>query len=137
MDTPFFDTLIDDFGIWQHTDGQAILRHEGYALDDAARGLLLCLALNRTSQAEVLFDYLRLVVGSQLHFRNSGVLQLADDQFENRLIANGQHWLGQIVSERAESRAETAGHDDRLERNFVLLDQILKQRDINDPFILV
>jgi hypothetical protein len=59
MDTPFFDSLIDDFGIWQHTDGQNILTDEGYALDDAARGLLVCLALKKTEQAEVLFEYLR------------------------------------------------------------------------------
>jgi hypothetical protein len=60
MDTPFFDALIDDFGIWQHSDGQNILVEEGYALDDAARGLLVCLALKKHRQAEVLFNYLRL-----------------------------------------------------------------------------
>jgi hypothetical protein len=59
METPFFDALIDDFGIWQHTDGQAILKKEGYALDDAARGLLVCLALNKPRQAEVLFGYIQ------------------------------------------------------------------------------
>lgn len=56
--TPYFDSLIDDFGIWQHSDGTHILRGEGYALDDATRGLVLCLALGRTGQARVLFNYL-------------------------------------------------------------------------------
>jgi hypothetical protein len=56
--TPYFDSLIDDFGIWQHTDGATILRKEGYALDDAARGLLLTLALGRSEQSEVLFSYI-------------------------------------------------------------------------------
>jgi hypothetical protein len=56
--TPYFDNLIDDFGIWQHTDENSILRNEGYALDDAARGLLLTLTLNRKDQSEVLFSYI-------------------------------------------------------------------------------
>jgi hypothetical protein len=56
--TPYFDNLIDDFGIWQHTDGNSILCSEGYALDDAARGLLLTLALDRQEQSEVLFNYI-------------------------------------------------------------------------------
>jgi hypothetical protein len=56
--TPYFDKLIDDFGIWQHTDGTDILREEGYSLDDAARGLLFTLAANRTEQSEVLFSYI-------------------------------------------------------------------------------
>ena len=56
--TPYFDNLIDDFGIWQHTDGKIILREEGYALDDAARGLLVTLALGRTEQSDVLLSYI-------------------------------------------------------------------------------
>jgi len=56
--TPYFDSLIDDFGIWQHTDGEAIIPNEGYALDDATRGLLLTLALGRKRQSEVLFSYI-------------------------------------------------------------------------------
>jgi hypothetical protein len=54
----YIDNLIDDFGIWQHSDGKVILREEGYALDDAARGLLFTLAQGRTDQSEVLFSYL-------------------------------------------------------------------------------
>lgn len=56
--TNYFDGLIDDFGIWQHTDGTKILRLEGYALDDAARGLLATLALERFEQSEVLYSYI-------------------------------------------------------------------------------
>jgi hypothetical protein len=91
MDTPFFDTLIDDFGIWQHTDGQAILRHEGYALDDAARGLLLCLALNRTSQAEVLFDYL------QKSCREDGFNGFATEQRQFYQYPASDDATGQVV----------------------------------------
>jgi hypothetical protein len=58
MRTDYFDSLIDDFGIWQHTDGQAILYDEGYALDDAARGLIACLSLQKLEQADVLFRYI-------------------------------------------------------------------------------
>jgi hypothetical protein len=56
--TPYFDRLVDDFGIWQHTDGSRILKREGYALDDAARALLLTLSLNRKKQSHVLLSYI-------------------------------------------------------------------------------
>lgn len=59
METPFFDDMIDNFGIWQHTDGHKILISEGYALDDAARGLLVCLSLKKFDKAEILFDYIK------------------------------------------------------------------------------
>lgn len=58
MRTKFFDSLIDDFGIWQHTDGQKILASEGYSLDDAARGLIVCQLLGRPRQSEVLLSYI-------------------------------------------------------------------------------
>lgn len=56
--TTYFDNLIDDFGIWQHSDENTILYEEGYALDDATRGILLTLALGRLEQSEVLFSYI-------------------------------------------------------------------------------
>ena len=59
LTTTFFDSLIDDFGIWQHTDGTQPLLKEGYALDDATRGLLLTLELGRSEQSGVLFDYIK------------------------------------------------------------------------------
>jgi len=58
MNTPFFDSLFDDFGIWQHTDGTKPIASEGYALDDATRGLVCCLALGKIVQAKTLFDYI-------------------------------------------------------------------------------
>ena len=58
ISSDFFDSLIDDFGIWQHTDGHTPHGIHGYALDDAARGLVACLALGKLDQAEVLFSYL-------------------------------------------------------------------------------
>lgn len=57
--TPFFDGLIDDFGIWRHTNGASIVRQNGYSLDGAAKALLLTITLNRVEQSEVLFSYLR------------------------------------------------------------------------------
>lgn len=57
--TPYFDSLFDDFGIWQHTNGTDILREEGYALDDATRGLLFTLMLGRSEQSEVLLSYIQ------------------------------------------------------------------------------
>ncbi len=58
MSELFFDSLIDDFGIWQHSDGRHVLRSSGYALDDAARGLLLCLTTDRLAEAQILFSYI-------------------------------------------------------------------------------
>ena len=60
MDTPFFDSLIDNFSIWQHSNGCKIYFSKGYALDDAARGLVVCLALHKSDQAEILFKYILL-----------------------------------------------------------------------------
>jgi hypothetical protein len=56
--TPYFDSLFDDFSIWQHADGTKPLPEHGYALDDATRGFLLCLALGRHEQAKTLFTYM-------------------------------------------------------------------------------
>ncbi|HWZ65789.1 MAG TPA: hypothetical protein VNX65_03250 [Patescibacteria group bacterium] len=58
MITPYFDSLFDDFGIWQHADGEKPLPEHGYALDDATRGLLICLALGRSQQSNTLFNYI-------------------------------------------------------------------------------
>ncbi len=59
MNTIYFDSIIDDFGIWQHSDGLTPHLHHGYSLDDAARGLVTCLALGKPDQANVLFNYLK------------------------------------------------------------------------------
>lgn len=56
--TLYIENLIDDFGIWQHSDETSILFREGYALDDAARGLVLTLALGNQKQSEVLLSYI-------------------------------------------------------------------------------
>jgi hypothetical protein len=58
MNTPYFDSLFDDFSIWQHADGEKPIISEGYALDDATRGLIFCLADGRADQANTLFDYI-------------------------------------------------------------------------------
>lgn len=58
MKTLHFDSLFDDFSIWQHADRTKPIKSEGYALDDATRGLLLCLSLNKIEKANVLFDYI-------------------------------------------------------------------------------
>lgn len=57
--TPFFDQLIDDFGIWQHTNGASIVRENGYSLASAAKALIFCLNQNKINQCEVLFSYIR------------------------------------------------------------------------------
>lgn len=59
MNTKFFDCLITDKGIWQHTDGTKPHLDKGFALDDAARGLICCLILGKYVQAGKLFDYIK------------------------------------------------------------------------------
>jgi len=51
-------SLIDDFGIWQHAVASTPLPEEGYALDDATRGLILCLLEGSADAAGVLLRYI-------------------------------------------------------------------------------
>lgn len=91
MKTPFFDSLIDDFGIWQHTDGQKPLPEHGYALDDANRGLLVCLALKKKPAAQVLLSY---IVKSQKGSDFYG-FATADRQFID--LPSSEDAKGQVV----------------------------------------
>lgn len=50
--------LTDDFGIWQHTKGDEIHWEMGYALDDAARGMIVFLEFGDRKRAKVCMDYL-------------------------------------------------------------------------------
>lgn len=50
--------LTDDFGVWQHTKGDEIDWEMGYALDDAARGLIVYLQFGDKKRAGVCLDYL-------------------------------------------------------------------------------
>ena len=56
--TSYLEFLTDDFGIWQHSDGQEIDRTQGYALDDSARALLAAVELGRTDLATVYISFI-------------------------------------------------------------------------------
>lgn len=56
--TKFLSEITDDFGVWQHTHNREILREEGYALDDSARGLIVFLLYGELEKAEICFNYL-------------------------------------------------------------------------------
>jgi hypothetical protein len=90
--TVYFDSLIDDFGIWQHTDGQKILYDEGYALDDAARGLLVTLVLKRDEQSEVLWSY---ILKSKVKTGGLYGFSTADRQFLPQLASDDA--VGQVI----------------------------------------
>lgn len=64
IDTAHFSRLIDDFGIWQHTDGKKIDKQHGYALDDAARGLIVAIQYDLHREAQTCFDFLRIATGN-------------------------------------------------------------------------
>ncbi|MBW4060973.1 hypothetical protein HJC99_00120 [Candidatus Saccharibacteria bacterium] len=91
MKTPFFDSLFDDFGIWEHSDGKKPLVEEGYALDDAARGLILCLVLGRDEQASVLFDYIAKSI------QGDEIFGFATDTFDFWGAPASDDAIGQIV----------------------------------------
>ena len=57
--TDYFVSMFDDFGMWQHATGKAIALEHGYALDDVARGLLVCLRYDLPEQAKVCMNYLK------------------------------------------------------------------------------
>lgn len=59
IETKYFDKLIDDFGIWRHSDGAEVVRNDGYSLGDSAGGLLVALALGKNEKAETLFSYIQ------------------------------------------------------------------------------
>jgi len=54
-----FNYLSDDFGIWQHTRGKIIDKRHGYALDDAARALIVALEYGSVKQARIFLDFIR------------------------------------------------------------------------------
>lgn len=54
-----FNYLSDNFGIWQHTQGAKIDRQHGYALDDAARALILAKELGLKEKAKVYLNFIR------------------------------------------------------------------------------
>ena len=54
----YLEYLTDDFGIWQHSDGQNINKTEGYALDDSSRALLVAVELNQPELADVYIGFI-------------------------------------------------------------------------------
>ena len=50
--------LTDEFSIWQHSHGVSINTSEGYALDDAARGLITALVLDEVHLAKTYLSFL-------------------------------------------------------------------------------
>jgi len=50
--------LTDNFGIWQHTHGKEIYIPEGYALDDAARALIVAGLYNRPDLAAIYLGFI-------------------------------------------------------------------------------
>ncbi|MFA4996357.1 MAG: hypothetical protein WC536_04425 [Patescibacteria group bacterium] len=59
------DYLTDDFGIWQHTKGPVIDRKHGYALDDAARGLLLAIKFSDYEKAMTYINFMNEAIGDE------------------------------------------------------------------------
>jgi len=57
------DFLTDDFGIWQHTDKGEINRKFGYALDDAARALLVAVQYKDQKKQKIYYSYLAKALG--------------------------------------------------------------------------
>src|ERR1044072_3680708 len=58
IDTRYVEEITDDFGIWQHATKDHIEREHGYAVDDAARALLVAGSYNKPELGKV---YLNLI----------------------------------------------------------------------------
>jgi hypothetical protein len=52
IDTRYLEALTDDFGVWQHSNLEAIEISHGYALDDSARGMIAALLYEKLEIAE-------------------------------------------------------------------------------------
>jgi hypothetical protein len=127
MKTPYFDSLFDDFGIWQHADGIKPIVSEGYALDDATRGLLFCLAQKRAEQANVLFDYiLKSKTGNDLY-------GFATDKREFIAAPASEDALGQIIW--AFGYSISIGYRKKEAQDFIntLLPSLLSMRSLRGP----
>jgi len=56
--TFYLEKITDDFGVWQHSKYKKIDREHGYALDDAARGLIVFLLFEKKNKALVCLNYI-------------------------------------------------------------------------------
>lgn len=57
-ETNFLDSLLDDFGVWQHTNRGVLNKEEGYALDDSARALIVYILFKNDKAARICLTYL-------------------------------------------------------------------------------
>ncbi|HLD22159.1 MAG TPA: hypothetical protein VJB65_04630 [Patescibacteria group bacterium] len=57
-DTMYLEKLTDDFGIWQHAARDGILKKEGYALDDIARGMIVFILYQKWKQAQICLQFI-------------------------------------------------------------------------------
>jgi len=65
--TKHFLKLSDDFGIWQHTNGDVVYKKKGYALDDAARALIVAANNNFFKEGKV---FIKFIEKSFLYYSN-------------------------------------------------------------------
>lgn len=127
MNTPYLDSLFDDFGIWQHADGVRPIASEGYALDDATRGLILCLALKRANQADVLFDYI-------LKSKKDNILYgFATDKHEFINSPASEDAIGQIVWAFGYSISINYRKEEAEEFLDILVPSLLSMRSLRGP----
>ena len=78
--------------------------------------------------AEVVGDHRGLVVGGDVEVADAGLLELVDDQLQQRPVAHRQHRLGQVGGQRAQAGAESARHHHGRHRRLVLAQQVAEQR---------
>ncbi len=118
--------LTDDFGVWQHTKGDEIHWEMGYALDDAARGLIVFLEFGDKKRAKVCLEYLK---KSQLP---NGTFIGFFDEHRQPLDTGSSHdaralaiWALAVCIEQgfhaaeAQEILETVPEDDLLEKGYI------------------
>ena len=66
INTAYLESITDDFGVWQHAHGKTPAKEYGYALDDAARALIVYVLLKDYDHAETCLRYLEVSVKNGL-----------------------------------------------------------------------
>lgn len=96
----YLERITDDFGIWQHSNGNGIAIKHGYALDDAARALIVAVLYQRWDLIRVYLRYLQVSVqpsGSIVNFFDGDRLPIMDKLGSHDAIAQA-YWALSLLA---------------------------------------
>lgn len=109
------DRLTDDFSIWQHTRSDEIDRAHGYALDDAARGLLAALVYDDHDKILIYKNFLKKAIGGNRpiiffdHNREPLPIECSEDALGEAYWALAESKKANLLSADDEELLNSAG----------------------------